>query len=87
MRYQQVRRLAAVGFGNGQAYAQGQVAQRAGRVGEVERFESLLDPGGDMHAALQAGIGEDDCEFLAAIAAGAVAFALQAGAQDVRDLA
>ncbi len=85
--WQQLRRLAVAWFDNRQANAQGQALQRVGRVGEVQRFESSLYPLGDMHAALQSGIGEDDGEFLAALAAGADGLALQARVQDLGNLA
>ena len=73
--------------GHRQADAQGQAAFGAHRVGDAEAGDQLVNPRGDVLAALQAGVGEDDGELLAAIAAHHVALALQAVLQHAGDLA
>ena len=67
--------------------AQGQVAERAGRVMDIQAGDGCMDARGDLLGTLLIGVGENDRELLATVAAGRITFALQAVAQGCTDSA
>src|SRR5690606_24760378 len=85
--HQAPRVVLALQVGGGDADAQGQATKRAARVRQGQFGETPMDARGQVLGALPAGVGQDDGELLAAVAAGHVALALQAVVQQTGHLA